>query len=54
MKTIILMILTVIVIRHIDFVIHIPAMAPLYMETVDSKIVTFSGGVVSDGILSKP
>lgn len=51
-------VLAVITTAHINFVIRIPAAAPLYME-VDSSIVTeFSGGelTLSNGvyILSNP
>jgi len=52
--TILILLIVVTATSHVDFIIHIPALQPLYMKTVDSKIITFSGGSVIDGILSNP
>ena len=37
---------------HVDFVIHIPPVAPLYMEASLNSEIIFSGGVLSlmDGV----
>lgn len=54
--TILLLLTAMIATSHIDFVIHMPAVAPLYMKV--DKITTFSGGklTLSNGvyILSYP